>query len=118
MLRRAVEKIAAHVFECSDGADALAAYTQQHPNVVLMDIEMPRMDGLAATRQIKALFPSACFVMVSDHDGEDIREAAFAAGASGYSSKQDLAGLETLILELRPAEETPPEHPPTRDGGQ
>ena len=52
LLRRAVPDTASAIWECSDGADALAAYAERHPNVVLMDIRMLRMGGLAAARQI------------------------------------------------------------------
>src|ERR1700677_3592585 len=50
MIRRAVDHLASQVSECEDGADALAAYRECLPDIVLMDIRMPKMDGLAATR--------------------------------------------------------------------
>jgi DNA-binding NarL/FixJ family response regulator len=97
LLRRAVPENASAVWECSDGADALAAYAERQPDIVLMDIRMPRMDGLAAARQICQLDPSARVVMVTDYDDEDLRAAAQEAGACGYVLKQNLIALSSLI---------------------
>jgi DNA-binding NarL/FixJ family response regulator len=98
LLRRTVETIARQIIECSDGADALVAYRQSHPDVVLMDIQMPRMDGLMATREIKKSFPRACIVIVSDYEADEFRAEAAASGASGYALKGDLEDLEAIIL--------------------
>src|SRR5436190_15678392 len=71
----------------SGGPEALAAIQRVKPDVVLMDMEMPGMGGLAATRQILAVRPEARVIVVSAHD-EDIRKAAaLEAGAIGYLSK-------------------------------
>jgi DNA-binding NarL/FixJ family response regulator len=97
LLRRAVQENASAVWECSDGADALAAYAERQPDIVLMDIRMPRMDGLAAARQICQFDPSARVVMVTDYDDEDLRAAAQEAGACGYVLKQNLIALSNLV---------------------
>jgi two-component system response regulator DegU len=100
LLRRALAGTADQVWECSDGADALEAYKEYKPDVVLMDMKMPRMDGLKATRQIRQFYPTARIVIVSDYDDEDLRFAASAAGASGYTLKQDLSELINLLQAL------------------
>jgi CheY-like chemotaxis protein len=107
LLRRALLGTASRVWECSDGADALQSYTDFHPDVVLMDIRMPRMDGLLATRQIRQSDPLAKVVMVTDYDDEDLRRAASAAGACGYTLKQDLSELVELLRSLEPGEGGP-----------
>ena len=100
LLRRALAGTADQVWECSDGADALEAFKEHQPDVVLMDMRMPRMDGLKATRQIRQSYPTARIVIVSDYDDEDLRIAASAAGASGYTLKQDLSELINLLQAL------------------
>jgi len=97
LLRRAIPETASIVGECTDGADALAAYAVGQPDLVLMDIRMPRMDGLAATRQILHFDPSARIVIVTDYDDQDLRAAASEAGACGYAIKQNLTELPDLI---------------------
>src|SRR5436309_1417901 len=51
--------LATIIHECADGAEALAAYREHRPDWVLMDIQMEQVDGLKATREIKAAFPEA-----------------------------------------------------------
>jgi len=100
LLRRAFLDTASTICECTDGADALTAYADCQPDVVLMDVRMRRMDGLTATRQIRQSHPSARVVIVTDYDDEDLRNAASDAGACGYALKQELADLPQLIRSI------------------
>lgn len=83
--------------ECDDGADALAAYQQFRPDWVLMDLEMKRLNGLAATRLIRAQFPEAAILIVTNHDEQELRRAAAEAGAQGFVLKHDLLSLPSPL---------------------
>lgn len=102
LLRRVLTGLFTEVCECADGTEAVAAYSHQQPDWVLMDIEMPEVDGLTATRRIRAEFPAAQIVMVTQYDDRELRAAASAAGVSGYVLKDDLLSLRSLLqAELR-----------------
>ena len=102
LIRRAIAHLTTKIYECSDGVDALKAYSEHQPDLVFMDIRMSRMDGLAATRQIIQLYPTACIVIVTDYDEEELRAAALAAGATGYALKDNLTELEELVTKAIP----------------
>ena len=98
LLRQLLKHLGAEVFECQDGADAEAAYAQHHPHVVLMDVGMPRLDGLAATRLLLRQFPDARVVIVTDYGDDVMRQAAATAGACDFVPKDDLTGLDAVVL--------------------
>ena len=96
-----VKPLASDIRECQDGVGAVAAYREQRPDVVLMDIRMPNIDGIAATRQIRIFDPTATIVIVTDYDDSQLREASAAAGASDYTLKNNLPDLVGLLERLR-----------------
>ncbi|NOL45153.1 response regulator transcription factor [Kribbella sandramycini] len=75
------------VAEADDGADAAAMVTKHQPDVVLMDIRMPRLDGLAATRAVQALPDPPKVVVLTTFDLDDYVFRALQAGASGFLLK-------------------------------
>jgi len=83
--------------ECADGADALDCYEAFQPDWVLMDWKMKRMNGLAATRQITTAYPQAKIIIVTDYNDDDLRRAAFKAGAFGYVLKENLFDVSELL---------------------
>lgn len=97
LIKSIVRNIAENVIECSDGSEAYAAYVEHRPDVVLMDIKMGTMDGLTATEMITKRFPDAKIVMLTNHDDQDLRESALAAGASEYILKEDLRAVGQLL---------------------
>jgi CheY-like chemotaxis protein len=97
LIRRAISDFADNIFECEDGADALAAYTEHSPDAVLMDVRMPRMDGLSATRQLLQHHPNARIVILTDYNDDALRSAAREAGACAYALKNNLTELDTVL---------------------
>ena len=100
LLRRAIAGVATETWDCCDGAGALEAYNRWRPDVVLMDIRMPVMDGLVATRQIRLAHPEARIVIVTDYDDDALRSAAQEAGACGYALKLNLLDLAPMIRQF------------------
>jgi CheY-like chemotaxis protein len=98
LLRRAIQRVATQIWECSDGAEGVAVYRERRPNVVLMDVRMPIMDGLVATRLIRKFDSTARIIIVTDCEDEETRAAATEAGASGFAVKQDLTTLEGVTV--------------------
>jgi len=100
LIKRALVGLGAEFIECGDGAEAVAAFAAGRPDFVLMDIEMPIMDGITATRQIIAADPSARIIILTNHNQPSQREAALAAGASGYTLKENLLDLIQALRSL------------------
>ncbi len=100
VLRSIIQSTGAEMLECVDGAQAVEQYPLCRPDLVLMDIEMPRLDGLKATARILAAFPAARIFMLTQYNDPDLHEAARKAGACGYLLKEDLSQLQALIRAL------------------
>jgi CheY-like chemotaxis protein len=90
MIKRIVGDLVDEISECEDGNQALAAYEARCPDWVLMDIEMPDMDGIAATRCLIKTHPEAKVIIVTDYGDKPLRAAAYAVGACGYVLKENL----------------------------
>lgn len=94
VIRRVIGAWADEVCECGDGAAACALYANWHPDWVLMDIELPQLNGIAATRQICANYPDARIVIVTNYNDPTLQAAATQAGARGYVLKDNLLDLQ------------------------
>ena len=97
MIRTFIADLSSDIVECADGSEALEAYRIHRPALVLMDLKMTRMDGLAATSQILESFPQARIVIVSQWDDASFRDAACRAGAEAIVSKADLLPLRGIL---------------------
>jgi CheY-like chemotaxis protein len=97
LLRQLVKGLVDEIIECSDGMEAVTAYAHHLPDRVLMDIARPGLDGITATRQIKAAHPEANVVIITDYDDAHLRQAAAAAGAREYVLKEDLLALRAVL---------------------
>jgi CheY-like chemotaxis protein len=97
LIRSIVADLADPITECSDGAEAEACYTEHHPDWVLMDVMMPRMNGFAATSRIMTFDPEAKIVIVTGNESQRLRDAATSAGACAFVSKENLSDLRQLL---------------------
>jgi DNA-binding NarL/FixJ family response regulator len=74
-------------FEANNGIELIAQLKKHHPQVVLLDVEMPGMDGLKALKLLRDQYPSIKFVMLTLHEDEAIVNSFLAVGANAYLTK-------------------------------
>ena len=79
------------IAEAGDGAEALELMEHVRPDVVLMDVQMPNMDGFEATRRIQEQYPGTVIALVSMNRENEYDRMADEAGAQGFLSKKDLS---------------------------
>jgi DNA-binding NarL/FixJ family response regulator len=89
------------VGEAADGVEAIAEARRLHPDVVLMDIRMPRLDGIEATKQITATLPDVNVLVLTTYDLDEYVFEALTAGASGFLLKDSppddlIAGIRVV----------------------
>jgi two-component system, NarL family, response regulator NreC len=77
--------------EAANGVEAVEMAKKLAPDVIIMDISMPYVNGLDATRQIRQQVPNSRILILSQHDSSHMLTAAFNAGASGYVTKSQVA---------------------------
>ncbi len=98
------------VGEAADGIDALALAQQVLPGVILMDVQMPRMNGIEATRLIHTVLPGIVIIGMSSDASEILERETLAAGAAAFVPKELLAGnLLSIIATASRASATGPE---------
>lgn len=103
MMRRLLEMTGYRVIEAMNGEEAVKLAQSETPQLILMDLSLPVIDGLAATRLIRKLpeFKSTPIIAVSAHDTSDFQLEAIQAGCNRYITKPiDFNELEDLIKQL------------------
>ena len=103
MMRRLLEMAGYHVIEAMNGEEAVKLAKTGSPRLILMDLSLPVIDGLAATRLIRKLpeLKSVPIIAVSAHDTSDFQSEAIEAGCNSYVTKPiDFNELEELIAQL------------------
>jgi DNA-binding NarL/FixJ family response regulator len=86
------------VGEAADGAGALVAAREQRPEVVLLDVQLPDLDGFEVTRRLRANGLAPDVVLVSSRDASDYGELIAESGARGFVPKADLSGAAVRAL--------------------
>jgi len=107
MMRRLLEMSGYRVLEAVNGEEAVELAHRERPQLILMDLSLPQLDGLAATRRIRQYADLRHFpiVAVSAHDTADFHADALAAGCNDYVTKPiDFDQLEALLSRLLPKE--------------
>ena len=103
MMRRLLEMSGYRVVEATNGEEAVRFAQSERPDAILMDLSLPVIDGLAATRAIRKLdgLGKVPIVAVSAHDTSDFQADALSAGCNSYITKPiDFSQLEVLIARL------------------
>ena len=101
LIRKGVASILANepdmqlVAEAADGREAVKVFRECHPDVTLMDLRMPELDGIAATRVIRDEFPTARIIALTSFEGDQDIYRALDAGARGYLLKE---AIHTEVL--------------------
>jgi two-component system NarL family response regulator len=110
------------VAEAPDGALAVQAYTQHRPDVALMDLRMPGLDGASAIAAVIRLDPGARIIVLSTYDADDDVNLALSAGARGYLRKDTFAeGILDAVRDVHAGEHLFPADPhsaPPSDPGR
>jgi CheY-like chemotaxis protein len=103
MMRRLLEMTGYRVVEAMNGEEAVRLAQKESPQLILMDLSLPVIDGLAATRLIRKLpeLETTPIIAVSAHDTSDFQSEAILAGCNSYVTKPiDFNELEQLISKL------------------
>ena len=103
MMRRLLEMSGFRVVEATNGREAVEVASRVHPQIILMDLSLPIIDGLAATRQIRNQpeLNTVPIVAVSAHDTADFHSEALDAGCNAYVTKPiNYTELEHLVTRL------------------
>ena len=83
-----------------DGQSLIAAAQALHPDIILTDVDMPIMNGIDATRELRKTLPDCCVIFHSSQSESQLMAAAFAAGGSGFVIKDSARGLLSSIHEV------------------
>ena len=94
------------VAEASDGQDAVEKVTETRPDIVVLDIAMPRLSGLEAARRLNRLLPRVKVLMLTMHESERLAWEVLNAGARGYVTKSDTARDLVIAIEALRREKT------------
>src|SRR5262249_38249955 len=102
------------VGEAGDGEEAIELYERHRPDVMVLDLRMPKRDGVAVVQRVLEINPKACILIMTTYDGDEDIFQCLSQGAKGYLLKH---GRRTESLEaIGPGGEDPPSTPPPVGG--
>ena len=97
LIRNLLSGVAQEFVECAGGEAAVVAFPLERPDWTVMDVCMPGVNGLTATRRIKSQFPQARILVITQYDDRKLRDSAREAGATDFLNKEDLTRLEAIF---------------------
>ena len=103
--------------EAVDGRDAIEKAKELKPDVVVMDVSMPNLNGLEATREVRRILPKTAVLVLSQHNSPGMMKEALKAGAQGYVVKSSASENLIAALENLKQPRTPPGITPSIDPG-
>ena len=83
--------------ECNDGYEAILQFAEYRPDWAVLDFNMAPVDGLTATESIKKQFPESRILLITLHDGDDLKEAVARAGGTAYVRKEYLTQARDIV---------------------
>jgi DNA-binding NarL/FixJ family response regulator len=84
--------------EAEDGRSAIAAAQRLRPDIVLLDVNLPDLDGFDVARELAAMPAAPAIVLTSSHDLEDLGDSLPSSGAAGFVPKDELCGAAVAAL--------------------
>ena len=100
MLKTQLTNKITRILECENGKDATELYIQHKPEWTIMDIKMPVMDGLEASRTILKSYPEAKIIILTQYDDPGYYELAQKIGIKAFVLKENLSDITTLIRNM------------------
>ena len=100
LIAEIIKPFATEILECASAAAAISLCATRKPALVLTEIRVSDMNGIEATRRMRAAHPEAKIVIVTSDDDARLKKAAFAAGACDYRLKENLPDLAGLVAAL------------------
>jgi two-component system response regulator ResD len=98
MIRQICESYSMEIVECDNGDSALIEQKKLQPDLIIMDIEMEGMDGITTTRKMVDYNRESEVIILTSHNDQGLRQAAFSAGAFDYLVKEDLMELKQYLI--------------------
>jgi DNA-binding NarL/FixJ family response regulator len=100
MLKTQLKNKITKIVECENGKDAADLYAQYKPEWTIMDIKMPVMDGLEASKSILKSYPEAKIIILTQYDDPEYYELAQKIGIKAFVLKENLSDISTLVKDM------------------